>query len=435
MSLLDSDLGIGRHWSRVGDDYEVTKKPRSIDRATFSEIPFAAMEAIPQDGTYLPEFTMKAPSAIASGTYFERGDVLVSKITPSFENGKQALIHEFAAPFGYATTEVIPLHPRSAEHDPRFLFFYLLHSDVRHFVAERMEGSTGRQRVPENVLLDLPIPAFEPEDQSAIANALEAIQRARTAEFNCGQLAQDLKRAAMATLFTRGLKGEAQKETDIGLVPESWDVVDFGTVRNRLQYGTSMRCTYDPDGFPVLRIPNIEPGYVNPLDLKFAKLPAAEASRYRLETGDLIFIRTNGVIERLGSCAVYADEPKDALFASYLIRAQIKLDQLDPYFASYYFSSELGTNIIAGRATPAADGKYNLNTGTIDGLPLPLPPTLDEQREIVAILDAINRKIDLHKKKRAVLDELFKSLLHKLMTGEIRVADLDLSALEKRAAA
>lgn len=72
---------------------------------------------------------------------------------------------------------------------------------------------------------------------------------------------------------------------------------------------------------------------------------------------------------------------------------------------------------------------YNLNTGTIDSLPLPLPRTLDEQREIVAILDAIDRKIDLHKRKRAVLDDLFKALLHKLMTGEIRVAHLDLSAL------
>ena len=43
---------------------------------------------------------------------------------------------------------------------------------------------------------------------------------------------------------------------------------------------------------------------------------------------------------------------------------------------------------------------------------------LDEQREIVAILDAIDRKIDLHRRKRAVLEELFKALLHKLMTGE-----------------
>ena len=44
-------------------------------------------------------------------------------------------------------------------------------------------------------------------------------------------------------------------------------------------------------------------------------------------------------------------------------------------------------------------------------------------------LDAIDRKIDLHRRKRTVLDELFKAMLHKLMTGDIRVADLDLSAL------
>jgi type I restriction enzyme S subunit len=54
---------------------------------------------------------------------------------------------------------------------------------------------------------------------------------------------------------------------------------------------------------------------------------------------------------------------------------------------------------------------------------------LGEQREIVVILDAIDRKIELHRKKRAVFDELFKALLHKLLTGEIRVGNLDLSAL------
>ena len=62
-------------------------------------------------------------------------------------------------------------------------------------------------------------------------------------------------------------------------------------------------------------------------------------------------------------------------------------------------------------------------------LPVAHPQTDDEQNEIVAILDALDRKIALHRQKRAVLEELFQSLLHKLMTGEIRVADLDLSAL------
>ncbi len=64
-------------------------------------------------------------------------------------------------------------------------------------------------------------------------------------------------------------------------------------------------------------------------------------------------------------------------------------------------------------------------------MPIPLPPTEEEQREIVAVLVAIDRKIDLHRKKRAVLEELFKALLHKLMTGEIRVDELDLSVLDR----
>ena len=46
-------------------------------------------------------------------------------------------------------------------------------------------------------------------------------------------------------------------------------------------------------------------------------------------------------------------------------------------------------------------------------------------------VDAIDRKINLHRRKRAVLEELFKALLHKLMTGEIRAGDLTLPTLKE----
>ncbi len=432
MGLLNMELACRRRWLQVSDIYEVTRKTRGLDTSSLAVIPFASMAAIPQGGAYAPDFALKAQAEIKSGTYFERGDILVAKITPSFENGKQALTTQLPTPFGFATTEVIPLRPRTEGHDRRLLFFYLLHPDVRHHVAERMEGTTGRQRVPEEVLLGLPFPDFEPEEQTAVSDALETIQRLMATAAKSAQTATALKRAVMWTLFTKGLRGEAQKETEIGPMPESWKIVSVGTVRERLQYGTSTRCGYEPTEFPVLRIPNIELGRVNDDNLKFGRLRVTEADRYRLKDGDLIFIRTNGVVERLGACAVYTGKPENALFASYLIRASLKLDQVDPHFMSYFFGSDLGISIIAGRATPAADGKYNLNTATIDALPLPVPPTLVEQREVAAILDAIDHKIDLHRKKRAVLDDLFKALLHKLMIGEIRIADLDLSAFINR---
>ena len=71
-------------------------------------------------------------------------------------------------------------------------------------------------------------------------------------------------------------------------------------------------------------------------------------------------------------------------------------------------------------------GQPLVTQGMISEHSIPLPST-PEQAEIVAIFDAIDRKIELHRRKRAVLEELFKSLLHKLMTGEIHVSDLDLS--------
>lgn len=321
------------------------------------------------------------------------------------------------------------LRTTSSDVDPRFYVYVLQAGFTQLGIFEGAGNDTTIPNLSRNRLAALDVPHPPPAEQRAISAALKAVRRALFLHRQQTALAQELKGSAMRALFTRGLRGEPQKDSELGRVPASWDVVEFGAVRQRLQYGTSTHCTYEPTEYPVLRIPNIAPGRVNADDLKFGKLRPAEAQRYMLQHGDLIFIRTNGVIERLGACAVFAGQPEGALFASYLIRATVDRKRLDPYFAAHFFASEMGTSIVAGRATPAADGKYNLNTGTIDSLPLPLPPTLDEQREIVAVLDAIDRKIDLHQRKRAVLDDLFRALLHKLMTGEIGVTDLDLSAL------
>lgn len=428
--LLHERLAQQERSTTIGDLFEVTKKPRGLDLSQQAQIPFVPMDAIPQGGAFAPRYDMKPSTESGAGTYFEKCDVLVGKITPSFENGKQALVCDLPSQFGFATTEVIPLRPKGADRDRRLLFYYLLHPDIRSFVAGRMEGATGRKRVPEEVLLELPFPAFDSDEEQAISDCLSRVRSSIDIEDKLGQRLASLKRATMHELFSRGLRGEAQKETEIGPIPESWDLIEFSQARRRLQYGTSIRCSNELSPHAVLRIPNIAPGRVDASDLKYATVSEKEANRHRLEAGDIIFIRTNGVLERLGCCAVFDGEPEGALFASYLIRAQPDRAKLNPYFAAHFYSSQVGTALVAGRATPAADGKYNLNTGIIDSLPLPLPPSLAEQGEIVTILDAIDAKLNLHKRKRALLEELFRSLLHKLMTGEIRVADLDLSVLQ-----
>jgi type I restriction enzyme, S subunit len=93
-----------------------------------------------------------------------------------------------------------------------------------------------------------------------------------------------------------------------------------------------------------------------------------------------------------------------------------------------------GKERLSAKIVPSAHGTMTLNLDDLETFKVPCPADASEASEIVAILDAIDGKIDLHRRKHAVLDDLFKSLLHKLMTGEIRVGDLDLSVLSTKTA-
>ena len=402
MSLFDAKPTDRRQWLRVGDAYEITKKPRGLDTSSWATIPFAPMASIPQGGAYAPDFTLKALTEIKSGTYFERGDILIAKITPSFENGKQALVTGLPTPFGFATTEVIPLRPRNDKHDQRLLFFYLLHPDVRHHIAERMEGTTGRQRVPKEVLLDLPFPKFGPEEQTSISDSLEMIQRLTLIEIKLEQIATVLKNATMQTLFTCGLRGETQKETEIGPIPESWKVSTLGA-EIELAYGKSLPAhAREPGPFNVFG----SNGVVGRHSTALVSCPGI-------------------IIGRKGSVGevTYSDTDYWPIDTTYYVKNK---NNHDWRFLFYLLSSLKLTELNSHSAIPG------LNRENVYSIAAQWPDS-PEQCEIVAILDTIDRKIDLHRRKRAVLDDLFKALLHKLMTGEIRVGDLDLSTLGQSA--
>jgi type I restriction enzyme S subunit len=430
MSILGAQLPTNWTWQQVSDLYRVTKKPRDVQFHAFDVIPFVPMELVPVNGKEHLSVEMRAPAQIASGTYFEKGDILLSKITPSFENGKQGMANDFLAPFGVASTEVIPLQPTTPEVNSRLLFYYLLHPEVRALIAGKMEGSTGRQRVPERVVLEFPLPNPPREEQDKIAAVLWKVQRAIDVEEKLTATARELKQAAMRQLFTYGLRGEGQQETEIGHIPDGWSLRPLAELREFLQYGTSAKCEYAKQGNPVLRIPNILDGDIDAHDLKWCKLSAKEVDSWVLEQGDVLFIRTNGVRDRVGTCAVYHGQPECSLFASYLIRARLKKNELNPDFFQYFSNTPVGRAQLAGRASPAADGKFNVNTKHIDAVLVPLPKESEEQHEIVNILQALDRKIAIHERKRTSMQELFKILLHKLMTGEISVADLEIDVSE-----
>ena len=353
-----------------------TAKPRALNLDEFPELAFVPMDLIPTGRLTFSNYILKRPTEISSGTYFEEGDLLVSKITPCFENGKQGIAQAIPNGFGIATTEVIPLKPRAGLIHLPFIAYYLLHHEVRHQLAAAMEGATGRRRLSKDLLAEWPVPIPPPDEQRVIAHLLAMIQSAIEVEAAICDKLVALKSATMAKLFREGLRGEPLKQTEIGEIPESWEVVRIGDHCTRMNYGTSQRCTTQLASYPVLRIPNIIHGTIETTDLKYAQpgdLTEKEIEKLRLEPGDLLFVRTNGNREYTGRCAVYEGCPEGALFASYLIRVRLSGDVLVPHFVQQ-FLSEVGREQIAGRANPAADGKFNIDTSILRSLAIPRPP-------------------------------------------------------------
>jgi restriction endonuclease S subunit len=353
---------------------------------------------------------------IAGWTDDDRG--LISLGSPVIVFGDHTRVFKYVDfPFIRGADGTQVLMPKT-EIDPRFFYYACRAIDLqsrgynRHFKALREK--------------EISIPAVR-QEQADIATAIQHVDQALTCQGKQLETAEDLKHAAMQMLFTRGLRGELQKETEIGPVPETWDIAPIGEVALNTQYGLSIRG--QPSGtYPILRMNCQEGGKVHYRNLQFVDLDSTTFEAFRLKPGDLLFNRTNS-IELVGRIAIVEDD-RPAVFASYLIRLSVDKGRCIPRFLNYFMNWPATQDEIKKLASRAV-GQANINASKLRTVLFPLP-TIEEQQEIVTILDAIDRKIDLHRRKRAALDELFKALLHKLMTGEIRVGDLDLSALASR---
>lgn len=342
----------------------------------------------------------KAPSRARK--IIESGDTIFATIRPSLKRVAQVpdSLHGEVA-----STAFCILRPNRNVVDPEFLFF-VASNDAFADVVAFFETGASYPAVRDSDVLDQEILLPPLPDQRLIAQVLGTARIALLHQSKSLAASEDLKRAAMRELFTRGLRGEAQKETEIGLIPESWTLTPAEQIF-KLTSGKTRPDQLNPEAtsdqpYPVLGGNGIM-GY---------------SSKWHLESDKILVIGRVG--EYCGAVHVASGKvwiTDNALYAK---------EWLNPAAEIGYVAAFL--QIFDLNRFKRMAGQPLVTQGMINEHGFPIP-SLDEQREIVAILDAIDQKIDLHKRKRAVLEKLFKTLLHKLMTGEIRVADLDLSAL------
>lgn len=408
----------------VGDLFEIGagKSMSAAAREGDGKVPFLRTSNVFWDQLSLATLDeMSIPPDELSGKQLEPGDLLVCE---GGEIGRAAIWDGSIERISFQN-HLHRLRPRGADVESRFYVFFLQFAFTQLGIFDGAGNTTTIPNLSSHRLAALEVPHPPPLVQETIVSALGKVRNAISVQNAALETAETLRVSMMANALSHGLRGEPTVNTDIGELPKSWELMEFEAIRESLRYGTSIRCTLTPGTYPVLRIPNILSARIDDSELKYCDLASEEAARFLLEDGDLLFIRTNGVIERLGLCAVYRGQPKNALFASYLIRARLK-PGVSSDFVAYFLGSPVGINLISERATPAADGKFNLNTGIIDSLQVPIPP-LDEQHEIAAAIHTVDEKIEVHRAKLAVLHELFQRLLRDLMTGDINPENLILS--------
>ncbi|HCJ5598014.1 TPA: restriction endonuclease subunit S [Escherichia coli] len=148
---------IPEHWEVVPLKRLAVLSPsvKVSNRKSKELVTFLAMEKVSTDG-YIDQDTLMPICDVSQGfTVFNKGDVIVAKITPCFENGKSAWLNNLQTEFGYGSTE---FHVLRCGQRIIGSFLYLIVSSPLFLNAGEamMTGSAGQKRVPSSFIQNFP---------------------------------------------------------------------------------------------------------------------------------------------------------------------------------------------------------------------------------------------------------------------------------------
>lgn len=268
-------------------------------------------------------------------------------------------------------------------------------------------------------------------EQKKITVVLRTVQRAIEEQGRLLQLTKELKKSLLHKLFTEGLRGEPQKMTEIGLVPESWGITELERVVVLFGgYAFKSDDSVPASNTQLIRMGNL---YQNKLDLTrnptfYPDELVQKYPRFVLKPGDLIMSLTGtSGKEDYGFTVEIGSVPKTLLLNQRIVRIDIISEQLSKDFLFYFLLSRQ----FLDHLYPTAKGmkQANLSTHAMKALKI-LVPNIDEQKEISNLLRIVDRRIEVHQKQSTIYADLFRTLLHQLMTAQIRVHNLDLPDLK-----
>lgn len=409
---------IPEHWEARRMRFATVVNPSKSElrgRSGDTVLSFLPMERIGEDGALDLDETRRLDQVAQGFTYFRDGDVLIAKITPCFENGKGGVCRGLHNGVGFGTTELHVLRPLGGMVST-FLFYVTKSTAFRAFGTTTMYGAAGQRRVSEDFVRNFVVGLPPTPEQQSIAAFLDRetarIDALVAKKERLIELLQEKRTALVSHAVTQGLNPDApMKDSGIpwlGRIPAHWEVkplktfFDFEKGRNAQELTAEYIRDHAGD-YPVYSGQTDNDGVMG-------RIPS-----YRYDEPEVIFTTTVGA--RVMTPLVLRG--RFSLSQNCLIMRP-RNDKVCVSFVFYHlhplFAYERGA--IPSYMQPSLR-IADLNHYSIGC------PTVGEQRDIAAYLDAETAELDaLTAKVRTAIERLQEyrtALISAAVTGQIDV--------------
>ena len=372
-------------------------------------IPLNSEERAIRQGDY-PYYGANGIQGFIDDFIFEGDAILVAEDGGNFDQYEDRPIAQWVTGKYWVNNHAHILRAKENDLD-KWIYFSLVHKNILNFI----NGGT-RAKLNQSDLREIDILLPPLSEQKKIASILTSVDEVIENTQKQIEKLQDLKKATMNELLTKGIGHTEFKDSELGRIPKSWEVVRFQEVFESYTYGPRFSSKdYSPIGnVKTIRGTDLTKDWsINYKQVPLADLDEKVVSQHRLKENDIVMITTADC----GFSAVFKEQLIPFIASAYAIRLRPTL-RINSSFCVCYLQTSIAKDQIE---------KYE-RKGTVSNLPgsdvmnvrLSLP-SLNEQSEIVSALTSIDTNISNNLEKLVQTQSLKKSLMQDLLTGKVRV--------------
>lgn len=375
----------------------IVKKSSQIVTDTNDLVWLLNLDMIESNTGSLIEKNYVAITEIGNSThFFEKGTVLYSKLRPYLN--KVVVADED----GFATTELVPLRCNEKLILPSYLAYLLRSPKFIEFASNVVAGA----KMPRMVMsefwdYELTIPSIT--EQQRILSILEKVDEIRQKRQQVIAKLDELLQSTFIDMFGDPVTN-----------PKKWNVEKLGKHILHANNGLSRRRKESENvGHIVLRLQDVQYSGIDfNKELNRIELDQSEQERFRINKGDILFIRVNGNPDYVGRSAVFQSHEEPIFHNDHLIRIKVD-DSYNPVFLSYCLNHKGGKKIISQQLKTSA-GQHTISQSGLEVLEFYVPP-IDIQNKFEKLLNHI-KLIPFDQNK---LDNLFNALQQKAFNGTL----------------